>query len=127
MDHGKCFQDAPDLSQLQPGLVAKDKPIRQKASLFGEWLTYRTIFHLVPSMLVICESWLVTKSARCTFIRDKRVTYFGFFAGEDDCDECYCGFSAVINRKMSHMAGLFYEDEAEITSITEDREQNIWI
>ena len=43
-----------------------------------------------------------------------------FFAGEDDCDECYCGFSAVINRKMSHMAGLFYEDEAEITSITED-------
>ena len=35
LDHGKCFQDAPDLSQLQPGLVAKDKQIRRKASLFG--------------------------------------------------------------------------------------------
>ena len=64
LDYGKCFQDAPDLTQLQPGLVAKDKQIRQKASLFGEWLTYRTIFHLVLSMLVNCESWLVIK--KCT-------------------------------------------------------------
>ena len=58
LDHGKCFQDAPDLSQLQPGLVAKDKQIQQTASLFQGWLTYRTILRLVLSMLVICESWV---------------------------------------------------------------------
>ena len=33
IDHGKCFQDAPDLSQLETGLVAKAKQIQQKATL----------------------------------------------------------------------------------------------
>ena len=47
------FQDATDLSQLQPGPVAKAKQIQQKAPLSQGWLTYRTILHLGPSMLVI--------------------------------------------------------------------------
>ena len=34
LKHGKCFQDAPDLFQLEPGPVAKAKQIQQKASLF---------------------------------------------------------------------------------------------
>ena len=34
LDHGKCFQDAPDLSQIQPDPVAKAKQIQQKAPLF---------------------------------------------------------------------------------------------
>ena len=34
LDHGKCFQDAPDLSQLQPGPVVKAKHIQQEASFF---------------------------------------------------------------------------------------------
>ena len=46
--------------------------------------------------------------------------YLPKYSGEDDCPSCICGFSAVINRKLSHLAGLFYEDEAEITSITDD-------
>ena len=37
-----------------------------------------------------------------------------------DCPNCQCGFSAVINRKLSYYSGLFYEDETEITSINED-------
>lgn len=28
---------------------------------------------------------------------------------------CSCGFSAVVNRRLAHRAGLFYEDEMEIT------------
>ena len=48
LEHGKCFQEAPDLSQLQPGPV--EKQIQQKASLSQGWLTYRTILHLVSSL-----------------------------------------------------------------------------
>ena len=38
----------------------------------------------------------------------------------NDCPNCQCGFSAVINRKLSYHSGLFYEDETEITNINED-------
>ncbi|XP_075162156.1 mediator complex subunit skuld [Haematobia irritans] len=39
---------------------------------------------------------------------------------DDDAVECTCGFSAVINRRLACKAGLFYEDEMEITGIAED-------
>ncbi|KAF4532541.1 hypothetical protein B566_EDAN010833 [Ephemera danica] len=34
---------------------------------------------------------------------------------DDDPIRCTCGFSAIMNRRLSHRAGLFYEDEVEIT------------
>lgn len=34
---------------------------------------------------------------------------------------CSCGFSAIANRKCGHNAGLFYEDELDITGIRDDR------
>ncbi|XP_066998213.1 mediator of RNA polymerase II transcription subunit 13 isoform X2 [Anabrus simplex] len=39
---------------------------------------------------------------------------------EEDSIRCSCGFSAVVNRRLSHRSGLFYEDELEITGIAED-------
>lgn len=36
---------------------------------------------------------------------------------EEDPIRCSCGFSAVVNRKLSHRSGLFYEDELEITGM----------
>ncbi|XP_034943501.1 mediator of RNA polymerase II transcription subunit 13 isoform X3 [Chelonus insularis] len=39
---------------------------------------------------------------------------------DDDQIRCNCGFSAVVNRRLAHQAGLFYEDEMEITGIAED-------
>lgn len=36
-------------------------------------------------------------------------------AFEEDPVRCSCGFSAVVNRKLSYRSGLFYEDEMEIT------------
>lgn len=36
-------------------------------------------------------------------------------------DRCSCGFSAVMNRRHGHNAGLFYEDEVEITGIKHSR------
>ncbi|XP_033748042.1 LOW QUALITY PROTEIN: mediator of RNA polymerase II transcription subunit 13-like [Pecten maximus] len=36
-------------------------------------------------------------------------------------ERCSCGFSAVVNRRVGHNAGLFYEDEVEITGIRDDR------
>jgi mediator of RNA polymerase II transcription subunit 13 len=51
--------------------------------------------------------------------RDAAVYLTPEFAGDDDID-CTCGYSAVINRRLSHQSGLFYEDETEVTSITED-------
>ena len=39
---------------------------------------------------------------------------------EEDPIRCSCGFSAVVNRRLSHRSGLFYEDELEITGIAED-------
>ncbi|XP_046987073.1 mediator of RNA polymerase II transcription subunit 13 [Schistocerca americana] len=41
-------------------------------------------------------------------------------AAEEDPIRCSCGFSAVVNRRLSHRSGLFYEDEQEITGIAED-------
>lgn len=38
--------------------------------------------------------------------------------------KCTCGFSAVMNRKFGHFAGLFYEDEVEITGIPHDNHLN---
>lgn len=35
--------------------------------------------------------------------------------------KCTCGFSAVMNRRYGHNAGLFYEDEVDITGIRDDR------
>ena len=34
---------------------------------------------------------------------------------EEEHIRCNCGFSAVVNRRLSHRAGLFIEDEFEIT------------
>ncbi|KAI4455970.1 rag1-activating protein 1 [Holotrichia oblita] len=39
---------------------------------------------------------------------------------EEDSVRCSCGFSAVVNRRMSHRSGLFYEDEMEITGLADD-------
>lgn len=39
---------------------------------------------------------------------------------EEDSTRCTCGFSAVVNRKLSHRSGLFYEDEFEITGIADE-------
>ena len=33
---------------------------------------------------------------------------------------CSCGFSAVVNLRLSYLSGLFYEDEVEITGIKAD-------
>lgn len=34
---------------------------------------------------------------------------------DEDFIRCSCGFSAVVNRRLAHGSGLFYEDEMEIT------------
>ena len=34
---------------------------------------------------------------------------------------CTCGFSAVMNRKLGHNSGLFYEDEVDITGMRDYR------
>lgn len=39
---------------------------------------------------------------------------------DDDPVQCKCGFSAVVNRRLAHRSGLFYEDELEITGMAED-------
>ncbi|XP_063699092.1 mediator of RNA polymerase II transcription subunit 13 isoform X2 [Culicoides brevitarsis] len=39
---------------------------------------------------------------------------------DDDPIDCKCGFSAVVNRRLGHRSGLFYEDEMEITGLAED-------
>ncbi|KAK6638178.1 hypothetical protein RUM44_008606 [Polyplax serrata] len=39
---------------------------------------------------------------------------------EEESIHCNCGFSAVVNRRLSHKSGLFYEDELEITALAED-------
>ncbi|CAH2990440.1 unnamed protein product [Chilo suppressalis] len=36
---------------------------------------------------------------------------------DDEPSRCTCGFSAVVNRRLAHRAGLFYEDEMEITGV----------
>lgn len=39
---------------------------------------------------------------------------------DEDPIFCRCGFSAVINRRLAHQTGLFYEDEMEITGMAID-------
>lgn len=43
---------------------------------------------------------------------------------DDDPVKCSCGFSAVVNRRLSHRSGLFFEDEMEITGMAEDPSQH---
>ena len=45
--------------------------------------------------------------------------YLPLFAGDDD-HNCTCGYSATVNRRLSHLAGMFLEDEREVTSVQED-------
>lgn len=40
---------------------------------------------------------------------------YGGLMNDEDFIRCSCGFSAVVNRKLAHGTGLFYEDEMEIT------------
>ncbi|XP_076473040.1 mediator of RNA polymerase II transcription subunit 13-like [Babylonia areolata] len=35
--------------------------------------------------------------------------------------KCACGFSAIVNRRFAFNAGLFYEDEVEVTGLRDDR------
>lgn len=42
---------------------------------------------------------------------------------DDDPIKCSCGFSAVVNRRLAHRSGLFFEDEMEITGMAEDPSQ----
>lgn len=39
---------------------------------------------------------------------------------DDEPIPCSCGFSAVINRRLAHQTGLFFEDEMEITGMARD-------
>lgn len=39
---------------------------------------------------------------------------------DEDPIRCQCGFSAVVNRRLAHSSGLFYEDEMEITGMAID-------
>lgn len=39
---------------------------------------------------------------------------------DDEPSHCTCGFSAILNRRLAHRAGLFYEDEMEITGLAEE-------
>ncbi|XP_037869439.1 mediator of RNA polymerase II transcription subunit 13 isoform X3 [Bombyx mori] len=39
-------------------------------------------------------------------------------SGEEPAS-CTCGFSAIVNRRLAHRSGLFYEDEMEITGCAE--------
>ncbi|XP_075969986.1 mediator complex subunit skuld isoform X4 [Anticarsia gemmatalis] len=39
---------------------------------------------------------------------------------DDEPSHCTCGFSAILNRRLAHQAGLFYEDEMEITGLAEE-------
>ena len=39
---------------------------------------------------------------------------------DEDPISCRCGFSAVVNRRLAHKTGLFYEDELEITGMAVD-------
>lgn len=48
----------------------------------------------------------------------------GHHLPEEDPIRCSCGFSAVVNRRLSHRSGLFFEDEMEITGLCEEREEN---
>lgn len=48
-----------------------------------------------------------------------------YMVGYVDVDpiHCSCGYSATVNRRLSHKTGLFYDDEKEITGMAEDPQE----
>lgn len=42
---------------------------------------------------------------------------------DTDPIHCSCGYSAIVNRRLSHKTGLFYDDENEITGMAEDPQE----
>ena len=59
-------------------------------------------------------------SNECNIRGRDAAVYLPDTTSEDGDINCMCGFSAVINRRLAHQSGLFYEDETEATGITED-------
>ncbi|KAH9629244.1 hypothetical protein HF086_008326, partial [Spodoptera exigua] len=45
-------------------------------------------------------------------------------SADEEPSHCTCGFSAILNRRRAHRAGLFYEDEMEITGLAEEPGQS---
>ncbi|KAJ0180779.1 hypothetical protein K1T71_004183 [Dendrolimus kikuchii] len=43
---------------------------------------------------------------------------------EEEACRCTCGFSAIVNRRLAYRAGLFLEDEIEITGLSEEPRQS---
>ena len=55
----------------------------------------------------------------CCVQGGESLLYLPQFSAEEDHD-CKCGYSAVVNRRLTHLAGMFLEDEREVTGIQED-------
>lgn len=53
--------------------------------------------------------------------RAKNAYLMGYL--DTDPIHCSCGYSAIVNRRLSHKSGLFYEDENEITGMAEDPQE----
>lgn len=51
-------------------------------------------------------------------MRLKNAHLMGYF--DSDPIHCTCGYSGIVNRRLSHKSGLFYDDENEITGMAED-------
>lgn len=80
------------------------------------WITLQLSFRLIPSCtLCVCNAGpKVVGNIRGA---DMYLPEAGGGLNNSDEDQirCNCAFSAVVNRRLSHRAGLFYEDEVEIT------------
>ncbi|CAO1404623.1 unnamed protein product [Diamesa hyperborea] len=59
-------------------------------------------------------------SASCHFNENANTQQHQNGYVDDDPIQCNCGFSAVVNRRLAHKTGLFYEDEMEITGMAVD-------
>eukprot|EP00096_Caligus_rogercresseyi_P001989 TRINITY_DN1357_c0_g1_i1.p1 TRINITY_DN1357_c0_g1~~TRINITY_DN1357_c0_g1_i1.p1 ORF type:complete len:1138 (-),score=389.25 TRINITY_DN1357_c0_g1_i1:403-3405(-) len=53
-------------------------------------------------------------------IKGRDASSYNYPEGDEELCNCNCGYSAIRNRRTAYQSGLFYEDESEVTSLTED-------
>ncbi|CAG5051056.1 unnamed protein product [Parnassius apollo] len=109
----------PQRSPASPGSVASPQPPAAACPLLLNVLLTDTVLNVFRDhnfdscTLCVCD----TEVGNIRGADAAAYLAHGEAAPEHESVRCSCGFSAIVNRRLAHRAGLFYEDELEITGL----------
>lgn len=111
---------APGDDQVKPSISVESNALLLNLALSDSLLNLHKDHNFDSCTLCVCNNSIKDTSCHL-FPADSLV------AGTDTETpfKCMCGFSAVVNRRMSQYAGLFYEDELEVIGVPYEPRESI--